>query len=70
MLSAIESEAQRKDQGNVINNYYTASDGGIIVGRDLSGNLISCNNTVSIEGLIKAAENLNKLRTPVISLSR
>jgi internalin A len=137
MLSAIETEAQRKEQGNVINNYYTASDGGIIVGRDLSGNLISGNNnkiiqdsynkiqsaeidpelkqtlkslteaittvvqsfpeektvkvvknferlveevtqpepdkqwySVSIEGLIKAAENLDKLGTPVISLSR
>jgi len=138
MLSAIETEAQRKEQqGNVINNYYTASDGGIVVGRDLSGNLISGNNnkiiqdsynkihsaeidpelketlkslteaittvvqsfpeekiikvvknferladeitqpepdkqwySVSIEGLIKAAENLDKLGTPVISLSR
>lgn len=129
MLSAIETEGQRKEQGKVINNYYTASDGGIIVGRDLSGNLISGNynkinsaeiapelkdtllqlgeavNTmieklpadqaaevaedfgkladeavkpkpnqkwysVSIEGLIKAAENLDKLGAPVISLSR
>lgn len=137
MLSAIETEAKRKEQGNVINNYYTASDGGIIVGRDLSGNLISGNNnkiiqdsydkiqsadinpelkqtlkslteaittviqsfpeektvkvvknferladeviqpepdkqwySVNIEGLIKAAENLDKLGTPVISLSR
>jgi internalin A len=137
MLSAIETEAQRKEQGNVINNYYTASDGGIVVGRDLSGNLISGNNnkiiqdsynkiqsadidpelkqtlkslteaittaiqsfpeertakvvknferladeviqpepdkqwySVSIEGLIKAAENLDKLGIPVISLSR
>jgi internalin A len=138
MLSAIETEAQRREQqGNIINNYYNASDGGIIVGRDLSGNLISGNNnkiiqdsynkiqsadidpelkqtlkslteaittaiqsfpeektakvaknferladeviqpepdkqwySVSIEGLIKAAENLDKLGTPVISLSR
>jgi small GTP-binding protein len=129
MLSAIETEDQRKEQGNVINNYYTASDGGIIVGRDFSGNLVSGNYnkinsaeiapelkdallelgkavdamiqklpteqaaevaedygkladeavkpkpnkrwySVSIEGLIKAAENLDKLGTPVISLSR
>jgi actin-like ATPase involved in cell morphogenesis len=130
MLSAIESEAQRKEQqGNIINNYYNANNGGIIVGRDLSGNLISGNYnkinaaeidpelkdtllqlgeavdamlqklpaeqaaevaedfgkladeavktkpnkrwySVSIEGLIKAAENLDKLGTPVISLSR
>lgn len=130
MLSAIESEAQRREQqGNVINNYYNANNGGIIVGRDLSGNLISGNYnkinsaeidpelkdtllqlgeavdamieklpaeqaadvaedfgklaeeavkpkpnqkwySVSIEGLIKAAENLDKLGTPVINLSR
>ena len=137
MLSAIESEEQRKTQGTVINNYYNASDGGIIVGRDLSGNLISGNNnkiiqdsynkiqsadidpqlkqtlkslteaitavvqsfpeekttkvvknferlveeatqpepdkqwySISIDGLIKAAENLDKLGEPVINLSR
>lgn len=129
MLSAIESEEnRRKEQGVVINNYY-AKDGGIIVGRDFSGNLTSGNynkinsaeiapelkNTllqlaeavdamlqeisaeqaaevaedfgkladeavkpkpnqkwysVSIEGLIKAAENLDKLGTPVINLSQ
>ncbi len=130
MLSAIETEAQRKEQqGNIVNNYYNANNGGIIVGRDLSGNLLSGNYnkinsaeidpelkdtllqlgeavdamiqklpaeqaaevaedfgkladeavkpkpnkkwySVSIEGLIKAAENLDKLGTPVISLSR
>jgi internalin A len=130
VLSGVESEAQRKEQqGNIVNNYYNANNGGIIVGRDLSGNLISGNYnkinsaeiapelkdtllqlgeavdtmiqklpaeqaaevaedfgkladeavkpkpnqkwySVSIEGLIKAAENLDKLGTPVISLSR
>lgn len=138
LLNGIESESQRKEK-NVINNYnyYSASDGGIIVGRNLSGNLISGNQnkiiqniynkveaadispklkqtmkqlikavekmneslsarkasqtskhlgkladevikskpkkkwySVSIEGLIEAAENLDKLGKPVINLSR
>jgi small GTP-binding protein len=137
MLSAIESEAQRKEQGAVINNFYSARDGGVIVGRDFSGNLISGDDnqiiqdsynkiksadiqpelketlkqlveavetmskslpeeqsaevtedlgklvdeaikskpnkkwySVSIEGLIKAAENVEKVGEPVINLSR
>jgi len=137
MLSAIENEAQRKEQGAVINNFYSAHDGGVIVGRDFSGNLISGDDnqiiqdsynkiksaniqpelketlkqlieavetmnkslseeqstevtedlgklvdeatkpkpnkkwySVSIEGLIKAAVNLDKLGEPVINLSR
>jgi internalin A len=136
-LSAIESEADRKEKGTVINNYYSAIDGGVIVGGNLSGNLISGNDnkiiqdsynkiksadidpelketlkqlaeavgtmikslpeeqasqaaenfemlgaqaikpkpnkqwySVSIEGLIKAAENVEKVGEPVINLSR
>jgi len=129
MLNGIENEKQRREKVIVINNYYNARDGGIIVGRDFSGNLISGNYnkitsakinpdlketllqlgkavetmiqklpakqvtevaedygkladeatkpkpnkkwySVSIEGLIKAAENMDKLGEPVISLSR
>jgi hypothetical protein len=145
ILSAIENESQRKNrEGSVIiygdvhtgggdfsgrDKSISASDGGIIVGGDFSGNLVSGNYnkinfaeiapelkdtllqlaeavnamieklpadqaaevaedfgkltdeavkpkpnqkwySVSIEGLIKAAENLDKLGTPVISLSR
>jgi len=129
MLNGVESESQRREKNVVINNYYNASDGGIIVGRDFSGNLASGNYnkinsaeidpvlkdyllqldeavdamlqklpaeqatevaedfgkladeaikpnpnqkwySVSIEGLIKAAENLDKLGEPVINLSR
>ncbi len=147
VLSAIETEAQRKEQGSVTTNYYiqgdvnasgdfvgrdkniTARDRSVIVGGNVSGNLVSGNYnkinsaeidpelkdtllqlgeavdamiqklpaeqatevaedfgkltdeaikpkpnqkwySVSIEGLIKAAENLDKLGTPVISLSR
>ncbi|RLD05606.1 MAG: GTP-binding protein [Chloroflexi bacterium] len=130
LLSGVESESQRrKEQGATINNYYTASDGGIIVGRDFSGNLVSGDYnkinsaeidselkdallqlaeavnamleklpaeeatevaedfskladeaikskpnkkwySVSIDGLIQAAENLDKLGEPVIDLSK
>ena len=130
LLSGVESESQRrKEQGTTINNYYAASDGGIIVGRDFSGNLVSGNYnkinaaeidpelketllqlgeavnamldklpeeqsaevakdfdrltdeatspkpnrrwySVSIEGLIAAAENLDKLGEPVVNLSK
>jgi len=149
MLSAIESEAQRRENtpGSITTNYFiqgdvnasgdfigrdksiSAGDRSVIVGGDVSGNLISGNYnkinsaeidpelkdtllqlgdavetmieklpaeqaaevaedfgkladeavkpkpnkkwySVSIEGLIKAAENLDKLGTPVISLSR
>ncbi len=130
MLSAIESEAQRKEQqGNVINNIFVGGnfEGNLLVGdknqviqnsynkiksADISPELKETMKqlaeavdamiqklpaeqaaevaedfgkladeavkpkpnqkwySVSIEGLIKAAENLDKLGTPVISLSR
>ncbi|WP_345352749.1 COR domain-containing protein [Candidatus Villigracilis affinis] len=130
MLSAIESEAQRREQqGNVINNIFVGGnfEGNLLVGdknqviqnsynkiksADISPELKETMKqlaeavdtmiqklpaeqaaevaedfgkladeavkpkpnqkwySVSIEGLIKAAENLDKLGTPVISLSR
>ena len=129
ILSGIESEERRRKEGTVINNYYNASDGGVIVGRDFSGNLVSGDYnkinsaeidpelkdtllqlaeavnamlaelpaeesaevaedfskladeatkpkpnkkwySVSIEGLIQAAEKLDKLGEPVVNLSK
>lgn len=137
LLNGVESETQRREKNVVNNNYYTASNGGFVIGGNFNGNVISGNNnkliqdsynkinsanlapelsqtlnslteaiavvtqafpdektgkvmknferlieestqpepdkqwySVSVEGLIKAAENLDKLGEPVINLSQ
>jgi hypothetical protein len=57
VLSAIESETDRKEKGTVINKYYSASDGGVIVGGNLSGNLISGNDNQIIQ------DSYNKIKS-------